>query len=73
MAICVSITLYHGYECTNKFISNPATITEESVQLEEMHAIQWTLCQQFTIGDCIFEEGGYFSLFGDSPSWEPEG
>ena len=53
MSICISLTVYHGYGCTNKYISNPSTINDDVVHLSDLPPIHWSICKQFTVGACV--------------------
>ena len=80
VSICISITVYHGYGCTEKFVSNPATVNDENVPLNELPSIQWSICKQFVVMACTDTlldktggDGGDFgSLFAQFDNDETE-
>ena len=51
--MCISITIYKGYQCTEKFIANPTTINDEVLGKDDIPPIQWSMCQKFTITEDI--------------------
>ncbi len=65
VSICISITVYHGYGCTEKFVSNPATVNDETVPLNELPPLQWSICKQFVVKACrvipMVTSGGRFT------------
>ncbi len=71
VTLCISITNYHGYGCSEKFVSNPATVNDETVPLNELPPLQWSICKQFVVTACtdtpLFEGGreGEFSDGGE--------
>ena len=56
--------MYHGHNCTNKYISNPGTVNDDKVLLTDLPPIQWSLCKQFTIGTCIIKDTNYGGIYG---------
>ncbi len=44
--------MYYGGLCTEKYISNPATVVEEMVPLDQLPPLQWTICRQVYLADC---------------------
>ncbi len=69
VSICISITVYHGYGCTEKFVSNPATVNDENVPLNKLPPLQWSICKQFVVMACtdtlLDKTGGDGGNFGN--------
>ena len=57
VVICsVLATVYYGYECTKKYISDPITVSDEMVPLDSLPPLQWSICKQVHLTDCTFQE-----------------
>ena len=72
VSICVSITVYHGQRCTQKFLSGVSTVNEETVKFDETISIQWSFCKEFKVKSCknekpddewVVEDGFLTALF----------
>ena len=66
VVICsVLATVYYGYECTKKYISDPIIVSDEMVPLESLPPLQWSICKQVHLTDCTIQDYSeyYFSLF----------
>ena len=54
VVVCsISATVYYGGLCTEKYISNPATVVEEMVPLDQLPPLQWSICRQVYFADCF--------------------
>ena len=53
MVFCsISATVYYGGLCSEKYLSNPATVVEEMVPLDQLPPLQWSICRQVYLADC---------------------
>ena len=61
----VLATVYYGYECTKKYISDPITVSDEMVPLDSLPPLQMSICKQVHLTDCTIQDHSnyYFSLF----------
>ena len=60
------MTIYIGYSCTLKYISNPATVNDDTTSIAELPALQWSICKQFKVTTCTIGGSDIFgSLLGD--------
>ena len=58
------MTIYIGYSCTVKYISNPTTVHDDTTSISELPPLQWSICKHFTVTTCTFGRSDYFgSLF----------
>ena len=48
----------------NKYIDNPATVSDSKVLLSDLPPIQWSICQKLTIGNCVVKAINYGGDFG---------
>ena len=62
----VLATVYYGYECTQKYLSDPITVSDEMVPLDSLPPLQWSICKQTHLTDCTIQEEYYYNLFGDN-------
>ena len=60
---CISATVYYGGLCTEKYISNPATVTSEMVPISELPPLQMSICRQVYLSDCTSPEFNFFNFF----------
>ena len=51
----VLATVYYGYECAKKYISDPITVSEEMVPLDSLPPLQWSICKQVYLTDCTIQ------------------
>lgn len=74
VCLCISITFYHGHGCTEKYMSNPSTVNDETVPIDEMPPIQWSICKQFHVEACTLRKepkdsssvsGSFYDLFNE--------
>ncbi len=61
---CISATVYYGGLCTEKYISNPATITSEMVPITDLPPLQMSICRQVYLYDCKVEKY-WVSIYDD--------
>ena len=62
VVICsVLATVYYGYACTKKYISDPITVSDEMVPLDSLPPLQWSICKQIHLTDCttISDDSSY--------------
>ena len=63
VVICsVLATVYCGYECTKKYISDPITVSDEIVPLDSLPPLQWSICKQVQLTDCYIQSDVFASL-----------
>ena len=60
---CISATVYYGGLCTEKYISNPATVTSEMVPISELPPLQMSICRQVYLSDCTSPEFNFYNFF----------
>ena len=74
VVICsFSATAYYGGLCTEKYISNPATITTEMVPITDLPPLQTSICRQVYLYDCkvqkywvsIYDDFEYYDEYFD--------
>ena len=56
-------TIYYGYECTKKYISDPITVSDEMVPLESLPPLQWSICKQVYLTDCTIPQVDYSTFY----------
>ena len=58
-------TVYYGYECAKKYISDPITVSDEMVRLDSLPPLQWSICKKVHLTDCTIPNICYqaYSLF----------
>ena len=67
MVICsVIATVFYGYECTKKYISDPITVSDEMVPLDSLPPLQWSICKQVQLTDCSIQLNDYVSILEDN-------
>ena len=74
----VLATVYYGYECTKKYISDPITVSDEMVPLDSLPPLQWSICKQVHLTDCtipvdyysFLHDGGYY-YYNDETTTTP--
>ena len=62
---CITATVYYGGLCTEKYISNPTTITSDMVPISELPPLQWSICRQVYFSDCVIPDMNYFYNYYD--------
>lgn len=72
VAICVGITVYQGYSCTEKYIGKPVTTEESLKSVAEFPELRMSVCKQLTVQECSAPEGSFFSMFNDYNDYEEE-
>ena len=73
VAICVSITVYQGYSCTEKYIGKPVTTEESLKSVAEFSDLRLSICKQLTIEECTTETSFSFaSLWSSNYYYEYE-
>ena len=53
---CISITIYQGYICTEKFFSNPRSTEEKLESINKYPGLMLSICQQLEISS-LFPDG----------------
>ena len=65
----ITATVYYGGLCTQKYISDPVTVSSEIVPLKSLPPLKWSICKPVTLTDCtisyIFSEGYYRDYYTD--------
>ena len=61
---CVIITIYKGYDCTSRYLSNPENIEMKYKGIETLPPLRYSICQKFTFADCSYPSYS-FSFFND--------
>ena len=59
------MTIYIGYTCTLKYVSNPTTVHDDTTSIAEL-PLQWSICKQFKVA--TYTKGGsniFGSLLGE--------
>ena len=65
VVVCsITATVYYGGLCTQKYISDPVTVTTDIVPLDNFQPLKWSICKQATLTDCTTPlENVYGSIF----------
>ena len=58
----VLATVYYGYECTKKYISDPIAVSDEMVPLDSLPPLQWSICKQVHLTDCAIQDNSAFNF-----------
>ena len=59
----MSITVYQGYSCTEKYIGKPVTTEESLKSVSEFPDLRLSVCKQLTIEECTTHAPQYNSNF----------
>ena len=62
------MTIYIGYSCTARYISNPTTVNDDITSIAELQPLQWSICKQFQVTTCTIGSDITGSLFEDFDS-----
>ena len=57
------MTIYIGYSCTVKYISNPTTVHDDTPSITELPPLQWSICKQFKVTSCTTGGSAIFGSF----------
>ena len=48
----ITATVYYGGLCTQKYISDPVTVSTDIVPLETLPPLKWSFCKEVYLTDC---------------------
>jgi hypothetical protein len=68
VAFSLCITVWQGWNCTMRYLSNPVTVEDSFESLSSLPPIQLSICTKFVVGEPLVEElvsdTNYFEVFG---------
>jgi hypothetical protein len=70
VAFSLCITMWQGWNCTMRYLSNPVTIEDSYESLSSLPPIQLSICKRFLIWEPLIEdlsvEAGFYPMVEDS-------